>query len=156
MDGLAKSTSPAPSTAPSSKGFKGIVAKARLGRDKSDSTPSLNSSDEGNEPSGVRNSVDSLIDRVRDSRQSSIDDDGLPSGPSTLSKLVPGRVKKKRRKREEAEQQQQELERRGRSIGDQTATAAVPEELTKDNTSRSTLGEDGASLLTVESDTTDS
>jgi len=155
MEGLAKETSPAPSTSTGTRGFKGIVAKARLGRDKdrNESTLSLNGSDEG-EQSGVRHSVDSLTDKVRDGRKSSVDNDGLPSGPSALSKLVPGRVKKKRRKREEAEQQQQEeLDGRGRSIGDQTATAAVPRKLSKENRSQSTLDEDGASLLTVESDT---
>lgn len=156
MDGLAKETSPAPSTSAGAKGFKGLVAKARLGRDKDrdDSTVFPNGSDEG-EQSSVRHSVDSLIERVRDSRKTSVEENGLPSGPSALSKLVPGRVKKKRRKREEAEQQQQqqELNGRGRSVGDQTATAAVPRNLSIANRSRSTLDEDGESLLTVESDT---
>ncbi len=155
MDRLAKETSPAPSTSAGTKRFKGLVAKARLGRDKDrdESTVFLNGSDEG-EQGSVRHSVDSLIERVRDGRKTGVEEDGLPSGPSALSKLVPGRIKKKRRKREEAEQQQQqELDGRGRSIGDQTATAAVPRKLSKDNRSRSTLDEDGDSLLTVESDT---
>lgn len=154
MDGQAQETSPAPSTSTGTRGFKGLVAKARLGRDKDrdGSAVSLNGSDDG-EPSGVRNSVDSLAERVRDSGRSSVDEHGLPSGPSALSKFVPGRAKKKRRKREEAEQQQQEWEGRGRSVEDQTATAAVPGVLPKDNASRSTLDEDGGSLITVESDT---
>lgn len=153
MDASAKELSPAPSAAPSTKGFKGVVAKARLGRNKDESTTSLNGSDESSEPSGIRHSVDSLIDRARDSRKSSLDDDGLPSGPSNLSKLIPGRAKKKRRKREAAEQLQQELaEGRGRSVKDQTATAAEPRKFSKDNRSRSTLGEDTRSLVTVESE----
>lgn len=95
-----------------------------------------------------------MIDKARDSRKSSLEDDKLPRGPSNLSKLVPGRVKKKRRKREEAEQLQQELaEGRGRSVEDQTATSAEPRKLSKDNRSRSTLGEDGGSLITIDSDT---
>lgn len=153
MDGQAKDQSPAPSTAQSTRGIKGIVAKARLGRNKDESTTSLNGSDESSEQNGVRNSVDSLIDKVRDSRKSSLDD-GLPSGPSNLSKLIPGRVKKKRRQREEAEQiQQEQAEGRGRSAEDQRATSAEPRKLSKDNRSRSTLGEDGGSLITVDSET---
>ena len=144
--------SPAPSnSALSSKGFKGVIAKARLGRKDDNSTTSLNGSDES-ERGGIRSSVDSLIDRARDSERPSVDD-GLPSGPSNLSKLIPGRIKKKRRKREEAEQLQQELaEGRGRSADDQTATVAESR-LQPVNESRKTLGEDGGSLLTIESDT---
>ena len=131
-----------------------MVAKARLGRNKDESTISLNGSEEGSEPGAVRTSVDSLIDRARESRKSSVDDDGLPSGPSNLSKLIPGRAKKKRRKRAEAEQLQQEIaDSRGRSVEDQTATSAEPRKLSKDNRSRSTLGTDGGSLITIESDT---
>ena len=156
MDAPSQETSPAPSAsaATSKKGFKGAVAKARLGRNKDESTVSLNGSNEGSESGGLRHSVDSLIDKARDSRKPSLDDDGLPPGPSNLSKLIPGRVKKKRRKREEAEQLQQELaDNRGRSVEDQTATSAEPRKLSKDNRSRSTLGEDGESLITVESET---
>ena len=154
MDIPTKELSPSPSAAPSTKGFKGVVAKARLGRNKDDSTPSLNGSDESSEPAGIRHSVDSLIDKARDSRTSSLDDSGLPPPPGNLSKLIPGRAKKKRRKREEAEQLQQELaEGRGRSVEDQTATAAEPGKPLKDNRSRSTLGEDAGSLITVDSET---
>ena len=96
------------------------------------------------------------MDKVRDSRGSSLDD-GLPPGPSNLSKLIPGRVKKKRRKREEAEQQLQTADPRGRSADGQTATSAEPTTLFGDDKSRSPLGEDeeedGGSLITIESDT---
>lgn len=154
MDAQSKDLSPAPSTsAPSAKGLKGVLKKARLGRKDGPSTTSLNGSDEGNvEPGGLRKSVDSLLDKARDSNRSSVDDNGLPPGPSNLSKLIPGRIKKKRRKREEAEQLQQELaDGRGRSTDDQPATAAVPK-VQSGNKSRSTLGEDGESLISVESD----
>lgn len=154
------SISPALSTS-EPKGFKGLVAKAKLGRKDAPSTISLNGSsvsDEASERGGIRNSVDSLMDKVRDSRGSSLDD-GLPSGPSNLSKLIPGRVKKKRRKREEAEQQlqQETADPRGRSADGQTATSAVPTALSGNNRSRSALGEDeeedGGSLITIESET---
>ncbi|KAL6718756.1 hypothetical protein ACLMJK_002990 [Lecanora helva] len=154
MESPAKELSPSPSAAPSTKGFKGVVAKARLGRNKDESTPSLNGSDEGSDPKGIRHSVDSLIDKARDGRKTSVDDEGLPPAPSNFSKLVPGRVKKKRRKREAAEQLQQELaEGRGRSEEDQIATAAESNKVSKDNRSRSTLGEDAGSLITLDSET---
>ena len=102
--------------------------------------------------------MDSSRDKVRDSRGSSLDD-GHPSGPSNLSKLIPRRIKKKRRKRDEAEQQlqQETADPRGRSADGQTATSAVPTALPGNNRSRSALGEDeeedGESLITIESDT---
>ena len=159
MDALSKEVSPSPSTsaATSTKGFKGMVAKARLNRNKDESTASINGSDDGStEQSDIRNSIDSLVDKVR---KPSLDENGLPSGPSNLSKLIPGRVKKKRRKRQEAEELQQELaDGRGRSVDDQAATAAESSELSKDkdNRSRSTLGEDGGSLITLDSEDTES
>jgi len=155
MDAPHKEPSPAPSTsATSGKGLKSVLKKARLARKDDSSTVSLNGSDEGNtEQGGIRKSVDSLLDRARDSNRSSVDDNGLPSGPSNLSKLIPGRVRKKIRKREEAEQQQQEIaDGRGRSGDDQPATAAESRRQ-PGNKSRSTLGEDGESLITVESET---
>ena len=159
MDTSAKSVSPAPSTS-EPKGFKGLVAKAKLGRKDAQSTTSLNGSsvsDEATERAGIRNSVDSLIDKVRDGRGDSLDD-GLPPGPSNLSKLIPGRVKKKRRKREEAEQQlqQETADLRGRSADGQTATSAAPTAPSDQNRGRSALEEDeeedGGSLITIESD----
>ena len=149
MDG-SKELSPAPSASGAPvKGLKSVLAKARLGRKDNPSTASLNGSDES-EIGGLRNSVDS-VDKIRDGGRSSVDD-GLPTGPSGLSKLIPGRVKKKRKKREEAEQLQRELEEgRGRSADDQTATAAVSRR-EAGNESRTTLGEENGSLITVESD----
>lgn len=157
METSAISISPAPSTS-DPKGFKGLVAKAKLGRKDAPSTTSLNGSsvsDEASERGGIRNSVDSLMDKVRDSRGSSLDD-GLPPGPSNLSKLIPGRIKKKRRKREEAEQQLQTADPRGRSADGQTATSAVATTLSGDNRSQGARGEDeeedGGSLITIESE----
>lgn len=155
MDFSKKEISPAPSA--SSKGFKGVIAKARIGRKDESSATSLNGTDDSSERSGIRDSVDSLIDRAREARASkgsSIDDNGLPSGPSNLSKLIPGRVKKKLKKREEAVKQQEEEADggRGRSLEDQTATSALLDAI-PNNRRRSTLEEDGAdSLITVDSE----
>ena len=161
MDTSAKSVSPAPSTS-EPKGFKGFVAKAKLGRKDAQSTTSLNGSsvsDEATERAGIRNSVDSFMDKVRDGRGDSLDD-GLPPGPSNLSKLIPGRVKKKRRKREEAEQQlqQETADLRGRSADGQIATSAAATAPSDQSRSRNALEEDeeeedGGSLITIESNT---
>jgi len=151
MDPTTKEPSPAPSmSAQSTKGFKGVIAKARLGRKDNSSTTALNGTEDSSDNNGVRNSVDSLLDKARGSRGSS--DDGLPPGPSNLSKLIPGRVKRKKKEREEAEQAQREAEDgRGRSIEDQAATAAIPTSpLIR---SRSTLEDDGDnSLVTIDSE----
>ena len=142
-----KEPSPAPST--SSKGLKGTVAKARIARTGESSGSSLKETENEAERGGVRNSVDSLLDRTRGSRQASLDD-GLPSGPSNLSKFVPGRVKKKKKKREEAERAQAEEKRRGRSIEVQRPLGPTAE--STDNRSRSTLGDGEGSLTTHDSD----
>ena len=141
----AKEPSPAPSTA--SRGFKGVMAKARRNRkDDASSATGLDDSGDGN---GQRNSVDAL---VRNSTRSSIDD-GLPSGSTKMSKLIPRRIKKKMEQREEAERQVQaeEEDARGRSVEDSTATSAGGSGLSAKR-SRSTMADDeGNSLLTVES-----
>lgn len=150
MDGP-KDRSPAPSSSGlPAKGLKGVIAKARLGRTDSSSAVSLNGTDES-ERTGLRDSVES-VEKARDAGRSSIDDGLTTSGPKALSKLIPSRIKKKRKKREEAEQLQQELaEDRGRSADAQVATAAGAE-AQSGSESRTTLEEDGGSLLTVESD----
>lgn len=148
MDVVTKEPSPAPSTSASStKGFKGVVAKARLGRKDDPSLISLNGTDDS------RNSVDSLIDRARATRASSTDD-GLPAGSRSLSKFMPGRSKKKRKQREDAEQAQQEVESgRGRSVDEQPATSATPKSPLSNNRSQEGIEDDGHdSLISIDSD----
>lgn len=140
---------PSPAPSPNLKGFKAVVAKAKLRKD--DSSPnSPAATDDSSGRTGIRNSIDSL---VRNSTRSSVDD-GLPSGPSNMSKLIPGRVKKKKRQREEAERQQRIGEEyRGRSLVDQAATSATRTQLASVNRSKSSLaGSEGNSLTTLESD----
>ena len=148
-------TSPAPdvlpSPTPSSKGFKSVIAKAKLiSRDDSPSVV-LPDTEDGVERNGMRNSIDSL---VRRSTRSSVDD-GLPAGPSNMSKLIPGRVKKKKKIREEAERLLREEEKaRGRSQGDQIATSATVDQTPTLSKSQSSLSEDeGNSLITIDSNT---
>ena len=139
--------SPAPSV--SSKGLKAI-AKARIARKGESSTTSLNQIDNDSDRGGVRNSVDSLLERTRSTRPSV--DNGLPAGPSNLSKLVPGRVKKKKKRREEAEKIQKEAEEtRGRPLHEQIATSALSSP-PLNSQSRSTLGDGEDSLVTQDSE----
>lgn len=143
---MARETSPAPS----SRGLKGLLAKARGSRKDSSSAASVNGTEGGSE---IRNSVDSLIDKERFSRKSSTDD-GAPSTGDKMSKLIPNRIKRRRRKREEAEQQRQDDEQdRGiKSSSSQTATSRDPSIQTR-HKSQSTLDDDGeGSLITLDSD----
>ena len=146
--------SPAPST--SSKGFTAALSKTRIGRKNDPPSTWTNDADDRTDRTSVRNSVDSLLDIARSTRGGSTDD-GLPLGPSKLSKLIPGRAEKKRRKREEAEQAQKDAEDgRGRSADNHTATAAIANQLTGNKSpsrSRSSLGDGEASLITFDSDT---
>ena len=144
--------SPAPSN--SSKGIKGALSKARISRknDVSSTSASLIDADDSSDRTGVRNSVDSLLERARSTRTTSLDN-GLPSGPSKFSKLIPGRIEKKRRKREEAEQLQRDAEDgRGRSPEDQAATSALAKPMPGNNRSRSTLGDGEGSPIMLDSD----
>ena len=137
------------SPAPSERGLKGVLAKAKARRSRKDnsSTTSVNATDDHSEGHGIRNSVDSLLDKALSSRHSSLDD-GKPTAGDKLSKLVPARIKNKRRERKEAEQQEQD-EERGRRIGDHGGASV-------DHDTRSgqqSPGEDGgSSLITMDSD----
>ena len=132
----------------SQHGFKGILSKARNKSKANDSKVSINGTDNSSDSHGIRSSIDSARDKLRASRTSSLDD-GLPANNSSMSKLIPKRIQKKRKERKEAKQaakqeETQEDDGRGRSISEQAATSAAPQQR-----SRSTLGE---SLITNDSD----
>ena len=136
------------SPAPSERGLKGVLAKARRSRKDNSSTTSINGTDNSNDGHGIRDSVDSLLDKALPSRHSSIDDDGRSTAADKLSKLVPHRIRKMR-ERKEAEQQEGD-EERGRSIGSQWGASADHESLF----SQQSPGDDGgSSLITMDSDT---
>lgn len=117
------------SPAPSERGLKGVIAKAKRSRKDNPSTTSVNGTDNGtdngSEGHSLRNSVDSLVDKALSTRHSSVDDSKSTAGDK-LSKLVPARIQKKRRERKEAVQQQYE-EERGRRSGDQGGSSAYHE-----------------------------
>ena len=136
------------SPAPSERGLKGVLAKARRSRKDNSSTTSVNGTDNGSDSHGIRNSVDSLLDKALPSRHSSIDDDGKSTAADKLSKLVPNRIKKKRMERKEAEQQDERV--RGRRIGNQGGASADHE----CHSGQQSPGDDGgSSLITMDSDT---
>lgn len=141
---------PSPSPSQEPKGLKGVLAKAKFKKDDASSVSIAATDDSGERNSGIRNSIDSLM---RNSARSSVDD-GLPSGPSAISKLIPGRAKKKRRKLEEAEKRQQEDEDlRGRSVSEQAATSAKNIPRLPVNQSETSLGEEeNNSLITLDSE----
>ncbi|KAL8839336.1 MAG: hypothetical protein Q9176_004517 [Flavoplaca citrina] len=149
MDSEPKEVSPAPST----RGLKSVLSKARRGSKKNGSKVSVNAPDNSD---SVRSSIDSSRDKIRASRGSSLDDVVSTNNTASISKLIPNRIQKKRKERKAAQQAAQEQEDlvaqdedgRGRSFSQQAATAAGAPL----NRSRSRLGEE-ASLLTDDSDT---
>lgn len=143
---MEQSASKEASPAPSERGLKGVLAKARRSRMDNSSTPSVNGTDNSSEGRGIRNSIDSLLDKALPSRHPSVDD-GKPTAGDKLSKLVPARIKKKRRERKEAEEQQEQ--ERGRSIGSQGGASADHDP----QSGQQSPGDDGgSSLITLDSE----
>lgn len=153
MESEAAEVSPSPSaTVNPGNRLKNALTKARRDRANNASKVSVTGTDNSSEGNGtgVRNSIESLIDK---SRQSSLDDG---SSRVKLAKLIPG-LKKRKKKRQEAAElaEQQDLEEegdRGRRHSEQPATAASLNP-TGVNESHSSLGDEENSLMTVDSDT---
>ena len=152
MESEAAEVSPSPSTTvnPGNR-LKNALSKSRRDRANNTSKVSVTGTDNSSEGNGtgIRNSIDSLMDK---SRQSSLDDG---SSRVKLAKLIPGHKKRKKKRQEAAElaeQQDLEEEDRGRRLSEQPATAASlnPGAV---NESHSSLGDEGNSLITVDSDT---
>lgn len=140
-----KDSSPATGTK-----IKSVISKARRGPKDDTVTPSISIHDTSSEglSSTVRSSLDSLGDKARSSRQSSLDDG---SGSNKLAKLVPGHKKRIRKRQQAAEQQlaEEEIVPRGRSVGDLSATSADP---SPHNLSRTVLDDGESSLISVDSE----
>lgn len=100
----------------STRGFKGVLAKARLGGKDTASSPSFFSGTDNNssDSHGIRSSVESLqaLERDRASRESSIDDGTTTTKSRTLSKLIPARIKKKLKKQGSLEREEEQGEDR--------------------------------------------
>ena len=161
-------------------GFKSVLTKARRGGKDTSSTPSINGTENSSDSHAIRSSIESVKEKIRASRESSINDGTTTTSKSQrLSKLIPVRIKKKLKKSrvlewdEEPERQgqgegvgeqlgerDQEEDERGRSIIDQAATSSSsadphnvkPTRRPAGSESQSTLG-DSSLITSDDSDT---
>lgn len=146
MEPSAADTSPTPSA----RGFKAVLTKARRpGKDNNSSTPSVNSINYSSEGHGLRSSIESVGDKLRAGRRSSIDDGPASSKARKLSKLIPKRMLKKvgNHGEREAEEPSYEGDRQGQNI------VGRP---TLSTRSQSTLGQDGGGSLNAYDSETES
>ena len=131
MESAAVDVSPAPST----RGFKGVLSKARRGGKDNSSTPSINGTDNGSEANGIRSSIESSQENGRAGRQS-LEDGASISKPRKLSKIILRRLRRKKPSQDgEGDQQGEEEEedeaddvdddRRGRSISEVATTSTT-------------------------------
>lgn len=154
MDTSPTEASPVQST----RGFKGVLAKARRGGKDTASSPSFfNGTDNNSSDShGIRSSVESLqaLEKDRASRESSIDDGTTMTKSRTLAKLIPARIKKKLKKQgglEREEEQGEDGEEGGNAITDPAPAATS----TAVGSSRQNTVS-GDSLISCDSDETES
>lgn len=149
------------SPAQSTRGLKGVLAKARRGGKDTVSSPSFfNGMDNNSSDSHgiIRSSVESLqaLEKDRASRESSIDDGTTVTKSRTLAKLIPARIKKKLKKqggpeREDEQGEDEHVDGHGNAITDPAPAATS----TAVGSSRqNTVG--GDSLISYDSDETES
>lgn len=159
MDASPTEASPVQST----RGFKGVLAKARRGKDTASSTSFFSGTDNNNSDSHgiIRSSAESLqiLEKDRASRESSIDDGTTMTKSRTLAKLIPARIKKKLKNQggQEREEDRGEAEEgehvdgHGNAITDPTHAATSP---AVGGSRHNTVG--GDSLISYDSDETES
>lgn len=135
------------SPAPSTRGFKGVLSKARRGGKDNSSTTSINGTDNSSEANGIRSSIESIQENARPGQQPG--EDGVTtSKPRKLSKIL-GRLKRKKKTHDGLDDQPGEEEEddddveddgRGRSISEATTTSTI---LRGTTNSRSRIMRDG-------------
>lgn len=159
MDTSPTEASPVQST----RGFKGVLAKARRGKDTASSPPFFDGTDNNSSDShGIRSSVESLqaLEKDRASRESSIDDGTTMTKSRTLAKLIPARIKKKLKKQGGLEREEEQVEdgEEGEHVdghGNKITDPAPAASSTAVGSSRqNTVG--GDSLISYDSDDTES
>lgn len=148
MESAAKETSPAPS----SKGLKSVLTKARRGLKDNSSTLSVNGTDtSSNSHGGLRSSIDSTVEKLKPRTSADTSqNEGDKSGSSGIAKLISSRSRKKRKKARAAAEQDQEEATRGCSIGERASHGASGDLDASDKTPEDDDG--GSSLLTYDSD----
>lgn len=152
MDTSPTEASPVQST----RGFKGVLAKARRGgKDTASSTSFFNGTDNNSSDShGIRSSVESLQALEK---ESSIDDGTTTTKSRTLAKLIPARIKKRLKKQGslEREEEQGEDGEEGEHMDGHGMDPAPAAASTAVGSSRqNTIG--GDSLISYDSDETES
>lgn len=156
MDTSPTEASPVQST----RGFKGVLAKARRGGKDTASSPSFfNGMDNNSSDSHgiIRSSVESLqaLEKDRASRESSIDDGTTMTKSRTLAKLIPARIKKKLKKqggpeREEEQGEDEHVDGRARHGNAITDPAPAATSTAGGSSRQNTVG--GDSLISYDSD----
>lgn len=142
------------SPAPSTRGFKGVLSKARRGGKDNSSTPSINGTETSSEANGIRSSIESSQENSRAGRQS-LEDGASISKPRKLSKMILGRLRRKKpsqdgvgdqqgEEEEEEEADEVDDDRRGRSISE-VATTSITLQPTTNSRSQSLQDGDGGS-----------
>lgn len=159
MDTSPTEASPVQST----RGFKGVLAKARRGgKDTAPSPSFFNGTDNSSDSHGIRSSVESLqaLEKDRASRESSIDDGTTTTKSRTLAKLIPARIKKKLKRQgslEREEEQGEDGEEREHMDGHGNAImdpAPASTSTAVGSSRQNTTG--GDSLMSYDSDETES
>ena len=136
------------SPAPSSRGLKGMLAKARRNKLDNASTTSFPTSEGSNESHGIRDSMDSAFDKIKNAVHKENDASDTP-GAVSIATLIPGTRKRKDHKRRLKQAAEDADGPRGRRIGD--GEGATGTGLSSEN--QSTLDEDDeSSLMTDDSE----
>ena len=130
------------SPVPSGRGLKGMLAKARRNKADNSSTTSFNGTEDSNESRGIKESMDSALDKLKAVARGDPDNPDSP-GISGITKLMTRPRRKKGKKHKD--------------LGDSVATGPSPSRTIRDskdgaspalgNGSQSTLDDDGESSL---------
>ena len=139
------------SPAPSARGFKGVLAKARQGIKANKSTTSVDGTDDGGSSRG-NSTLDKLISRANGGRDIDEVDNSSNTGITRLVTAVGKRRRKKKRDAEGVEGDDEDPPR-GRSLGIAgNGDGDSSGYLGAGNPSQSTLDDDdGSSFLTIDS-----
>ena len=130
------------SPVPGGRGLKGMLAKARRNKADNSSTTSFNGTEDSNESRGIKESMDSALDKLKAVARG--DPDNLDSpGISGITKLITRPRRRKGKKRKDLGDGVAVEASRGRTIGD----SQDPTTSRLGNGSQSTLDDDGESSL---------
>ncbi|MCJ1389055.1 hypothetical protein MMC18_001909 [Xylographa bjoerkii] len=133
------------SPAPSGRGLKGMLAKARRNKLDNSSTTSFPTSEGSNESHGIRDSMDSALEKIKNAARKD-NDPSDTSGGVSIAKLIPGTRKRKEHKRRAKQDAGDAEGPRGRSMGD--GEGATGTGLSNEN--QGTLDDDDESSLMTE------